>query len=235
MNSNKSFNFLIGIIIAITVFEISLFFIIDEKQYEYDFYDSTNAYEYDEEDSPEMFNSSNDSNLDNYNLDNYNEEIEYENSKTDNSYEVFNQDIATGDPYFVFDRVDEIMTVEFKGSTDKELEDFFQLELTALDNTYLAFLELVTESDTVKNDYFNEFRSARENYAENNQIEGTETVININYLLDEIFFTLNDLSRNVEIQTGGPLDLEKYSVEIFDTSKYIRSSIPPIYFPEFEE
>ena len=41
---------------------------------------------------------------------------------------------------------------------------------------------------------------------------------------------IRDRSRNVEIQTGGPLDLDKYDIEKFDTSKYIKTNIPYFNF-----
>lgn len=159
---------------------------------------------------------------------------EYKNSKSDNSYDAFNEEVATGDPYYIFDRVDEIMNVEPKGDSTSDLIDFFGMQLQSLDNAFSEFLTLVAENDSVKDEYLNEFKNAREQYANDNQIEDTGSAGTLNYLIDEIYFTLNDLSRNVEIQTGGPLDLDKYEVEKLDTSKYIKTNIPQFDFTNDE-
>ncbi|MEQ2401367.1 SH3 domain-containing protein [Peptoniphilus hominis (ex Hitch et al. 2025)] len=157
---------------------------------------------------------------------------EYKKSNNSNiaDYKVFNKEVATGDPYYIFDRVDEIMSVEPNGDSTKDLIEFSGLLLKSLDNTYSEFLTLVAENDSVKNKYLNEFKNARESFAKDNQTENTGSSGTLNYLSDEIFFTLNDLSRNVEIQTGGPLDLDKYDIEKFDTSKYIKTNIPYFNF-----
>ena len=170
-----------------------------------------------------------------HNKETLNGEYKYKNSKTNNSYYVFDKEVATGDPYYIFDRVDEIMSVEPNGDSTKDLIEFSGLLLKSLDNTYSEFLTLVAENDSVKNKYLNEFKNARESFAKDNQTEKTGSSGTLNYLSDEIFFTLNDLSRNVEIQTGGPLDLDKYGVEKFDTSKYVKANIPYFDFSNDEE
>ena len=84
---------------------------------------------------------------------------EYKNSKADNSYDAFNEEVATGDPYYIFDRIDEIMNVEPKGDSTNELIEFFGMQLQSLDNAFSEFLTLVAEDDNVKNKYLNEFRN----------------------------------------------------------------------------
>ena len=232
MKSNKSINFLVGIIALLTIIELSLFFIGGKKEIENTYNSSSNVNyknSYDSENSSKPPNSLNDkkSEIDT-------KEDENKSSESDNSYDVFDKEVATGDPYYIFDRVDEIMSVEPKGDSTKDLIEFFGLLLQSLDNAYSEFLNLVVEDDSVKDEYLNEFKDARESFAIDNQTEDTGSSGTLNYLLDEVLFTLNDLSRNVEIQTGGPLDLDKYGVEKFDTSEYIKANIPPFDFSNEE-
>lgn len=233
MKSNKSINFLVGIIVLLTITELSLFFIAGNKEIENTYNSSSNVNyknSYDDKSSSEISNSVNDKNAE---IDT--KEDEYKSLETDNSYDVFDKEVATGDSYYIFDRVDEIMSVEPKGDSTNDLVEFFGLLLQSLDNTYSEFLTLVAENDSVKDEYLNEFKDARESFAIDNQTEDTGSSGTLNYLLDEILFTLNDLSRNVEIQTGGPLDLDKYGVEKFDTSKYLKTSIPQFDFTNDKE
>lgn len=233
MKSNKSINFLVGIIALLTIIELSLFFIGGKKEIENTYNSCSNVNyknSYDSENSSKPLNSLNDKNAE---IDT--KEDENKSSESDNSYDVFDKEVATGDPYYIFDRVDEIMNVEPKGDSTKDLIEFFGLLLQSLDNAYSEFLTLVAENDSVKDEYLNKFKDARESFATDNQTEDTGSSGTLNYLLDEILFTLNDLSRNVEIQTGGPLDLEKYGVEKFDTSKYIKTSIPQFDFTNDKE
>lgn len=232
MDSNKNINFLIGIIIFLTILELPFFFVDGKDESEDNSRSSLNVYNHENnfnKNSLESFDSSSDNNSGN-NV----KENKYEGSEIDNSYDVFNKEVATGDPYYIFDRVDEIMNVEPKGDSTNDLIEFFGMQLQSLDNAFSEFLTLVAENDNVKNKYLNEFRNAREQYAKDNQIEDTGSAGELNYLIDEIFFTLNDLSRNVEIQTGGPLDLDKYEIEKFDTSKYIKNNIPQFDFSNEE-
>lgn len=233
MKSNKSINFLVGIIALLTIIELSLFFVDGKKEIENTYNSSSNVNyknSYDSENSSEVSNSANDKDKE---IDT--KEDEYKSPESDNSYDVFDKEVATGDPYYIFDRVDEIMNVEPKGDSTKDLIEFFGLLLQSLDNAYSEFLTLVAENDSVKDEYLNEFKDARESFATDNQTEDTGSSGTLNYLLDEVLFTLNDLSRNVEIQTGGPLDLDKYGVEKFDTSEYIKANIPPFDFANYEE
>lgn len=233
MKSNKSINFLVGIIVLLTITELSLFFIAGNKEIENTYNSSSNVNyknSYDDKSSSEISNSVNDKNAE---IDT--KEDEYKSLETDNSYDVFDKEVATGDSYYIFDRVDEIMSVEPKGDSTNDLVEFFGLLLQSLDNTYSEFLTLVAENDSVKDEYLNEFKDARESFAIDNQTEDTGSSGTLNYLLDEILFTLNDLSRNVEIQTGGHLDLDKYGVEKFDTSKYLKTSIPQFDFTNDKE
>lgn len=234
MDSNKNINFLIGIIIFLTIVELPFFFVDGKDESEDNYHSSFNIYNheknYGNKNSFESFDSSSDNNSSN-NV----KENKYEGSEIDNSYDVFNKEVATGDPYYIFDRVDEIMSVKPKGDSTKDLIEFFGLLLQSLDNTYSEFLTLVAENDSVKDEYLNKFKDARESFAIDNQTEDTGSSGTLNYLLDETLFTLNDLSRNVEIQTGGPLDLDKYGVEKFDTSKYVKANIPYFDFSNDEE
>lgn len=231
MDSNKNINFLVGIIILLTIVELPFFFVGGKDEIEDNYHSSSNVYNrennYTNKNSLESFDSSSDNNSGNNGKEN-----KYENYEIDNSYDVFNKEVATGDPYYIFDRIDEIMSAEPKGDSTNDLVEFFGLLLQSLDNTYSEFLTLVAENDSVKDEYLNEFKNARESFATGNQTEDTGSSGTLNYLLDEILFTLNDLSRNVEIQTGGPLDLDKYGVEKFDTSKYIKTSIPQFDFSD---
>lgn len=233
MKSSKSINFLVGIMSLLTIIELSLFFIDGKEKIENTYNSSLDVNyknSYDSENSSEMSNSLNDKNSE---IDT--KDDEYKSSEADNSYDVFDKEVATGDPYYIFDRVDEIMSVKPKGDSTKDLVEFFGLLLQSLDNTYSEFLTLFAENDSIKNEYLNEFKIAREGFATDNQTEDTENSETLNYLLNEILFTLNDLSRNVEIQTGGPLDLDKYGVEKFDTSKYVKANIPYFDFSNDEE
>lgn len=217
----------------LTVIELPFFFVDIKEENEDNYHSSLNVYNhennYNNNNSLESHNSLNDAKFSNDVKEN-----EDKHSETNNSYDVFNKEVATGDPYYIFDRVDEIMNVEPKVDSTNDLIDFFGMQLHSLDNAFSEFLTLVAENDNVKNKYLNEFKAAREQYAKDNQIEDTGSAGSLNYLIDEIFFTLNDLSRNVEIQTGGPLDLDKYEVEKLDTSKYIKTNIPQFDFTNDE-
>lgn len=217
----------------LTVIELPFFFVDIKEENEDNYHSSFNVYnhenKYNNNNSLESHNSLNDAKFSNDVKEN-----EDKHSETNNSYDVFNKEVATGDPYYIFDRVDEIMNIEPKVDSTNDLIDFFGMQLQSLDNAFSEFLTLVAENDNVKNKYLNEFRNAREQYAKDNQIEDTGSSGTLNYLIDEIFFTLNDLSRNVEIQTGGPLDLDKYEIEKFDTSKYIKTNIPQFDFSNEE-
>lgn len=233
MDSNKNINFLVGIIILLTIVELPFFFVDGKDEIEDNYHGSFNVYNHENNYNNKNYLESFDSSSNN-NSGNNGKENKYENYEIDNSYDVFNKEVATGDPYYIFDRVDEIMNIEPKVDSTNDLIDFFGMQLQSLDNAFSEFLTLVAEDDNVKNKYLNEFRNAREQYAKDNQIEDTGSAGELNYLIDEIFFTLNDLSRNVEIQTGGPLDLDKYEVEKLDTSKYIKTNIPQFDFTNDE-
>lgn len=233
MDTSKNINFLVGIIILLTIIELPFFFLDIKEENEDNYHSSFNGYNhennYNDNNSLESYNSSRENNFSNDVKKN-----EHKYSETNNSYDAFNEEVATGDTYYIFDRVDEIMNVEPKGDSTSDLIDFFGMQLQSLDNAFSEFLTLVAENDSVKDEYLNEFKNAKEQYANDNQIEDTGSAGELNYLIDEIYFTLNDLSRNVEIQTGGPLDLDKYEIEKFDTSKYIKTNIPKFDFSNEE-